>query len=162
MRGIGGVRGSGKGSGVVRGVVYGGVRGMARRNGGVVFFAKKGLEPELHGGQLISSPVASIVSLVSPKKVTDPTLWGKLFFGHALFHFQSKMHPVAIMPKMASWGTKRSVLSHGLQRKKFDQIGHAVLELSSIEKLLTGVFGCRAAQSRPLFQNNFSENFWVD
>ena len=33
---------------------------------------------ELHRGDLISSPVDSIVSLVSPKKVTDPTLWGKI------------------------------------------------------------------------------------
>ena len=31
------------------------------------------------------------------------------------------------------------------EKKKFDQIGHAVLELSLIEKLLTGVFGRRVA-----------------
>ena len=47
------------------------------------------------------------------------------------------------------------------EEKKFDQIGHAVLELSSIEKLLTGVVGgeysCRchgkrviSALSKPL------------
>ena len=45
-------------------------------------FTKKGLDPELHGGQLISSPgdSISIVTLVSPKKVTGPTLWGKIIF----------------------------------------------------------------------------------
>ena len=71
------------------------------------------------------------------------------------------MQSVAIMPNMALWGTKRSVLSPWLQRKKFDQIGHAVLELSSIEKLLTGVFGDLGVAG-PHFQNNFSEIFgWI-
>ena len=46
------------------------------------------------------------------------------------------------------------------RKKKFNQIRHAVLELSSIEKLLTGVFNW--ASPDPLFQNDFSEKFWVD
>ena len=53
-------------------------------------FAKIGPDLELRGGDLISSPVDGIVSLVSPKKVTDPSLWEKLFFGHALFTFSQK------------------------------------------------------------------------
>ena len=53
-------------------------------------FAKKGLDPELHGGQLISLPVASIVSLVSPKNVTDPTLWGKIIFRPRPFSLSAK------------------------------------------------------------------------
>ena len=36
-------------------------------------FAKIGPDLELRGGDLISSPVDGIVSLVSPKKVTDPS-----------------------------------------------------------------------------------------
>ena len=58
------------------------------------------------------------------------------------------MQPMAIMPNMALRATRRSVLTIEplITEKKFGQIGHAVLELSSIEKLLTGVFG----------------NFWVD
>ena len=39
------------------------------------------------------------------------------------------------------------------EKKKFYQIRHAVLELSLIEKLLTGVFWRK---------NNFSEIFWVN
>ena len=38
---------------------------------------------ELHRGDLISSPVDSIVSLVSPKKVTDPILKGKIIFSRS-------------------------------------------------------------------------------
>ena len=66
---------------------------------------------ELRGGDLISSPVDSIASLVSPKKVTDPTLWGKIIFRPRPFLLLAKMQPVTIMPNMALWGTKRSVLS---------------------------------------------------
>ena len=43
-------------------------------------FAKIGPDLELRGGDLISSPDDSIVSLVSLKRVTDPTLWGKIIF----------------------------------------------------------------------------------
>ena len=50
-------------------------------------FAKIGPNLELCRGDLISSPVDSIVSLVSPKKVTDPTLWGKIIFRPRPFHF---------------------------------------------------------------------------
>ena len=50
-------------------------------------FVKIGPDLELRGGDLISSPVDSIVSLVSPKKVTDPTLWGKIIFRPRPFHF---------------------------------------------------------------------------
>ena len=63
---------------------------ITRKEGLVVqgIFAKIGPDLELRGpGDLISSPVDSIVSLVSPKIVPDPTQWGKLFFGHALFQF---------------------------------------------------------------------------
>ena len=43
---------------------------------------------ELRGGDLISSPVDSIASLVSPKKSYGPNSVGKnFFFGHAFFHF---------------------------------------------------------------------------
>ena len=48
-------------------------------------FAKIGPDLELHGGDLISSPVDNIVSLVSPKKVTDPTLWGKIILSATPF-----------------------------------------------------------------------------
>ena len=67
------------------------------------------------------------------------------------------MQPMAIMPNMALWATKRSVLSPWLQKKKkFDQIGHAVFELSSIEKLLTGVLGRRPSPfSKIIFLNIF-------
>ena len=58
-------------------------------------FTKKGLDPELHGGQLISSPGDSIVSLVSPKKVTDPTLWGKFIF---------RPRPFSLLAKNATGG----------------------------------------------------------
>ena len=50
-------------------------------------FAKIGPDLELRGGDLISSPVDGIVSLVSPKKVTDPSLWGKTIFRPRPFHF---------------------------------------------------------------------------
>ena len=50
-------------------------------------FAKIGPDLELRWGDLISSPVDSIVSLVSPKKVTYPTLWGKIIFRPHPFHF---------------------------------------------------------------------------
>ena len=43
-----------------------------------------------------------------------------------------------------------------IQKKKFDQIGHAVVELSLIEKLLTGVFGRRWSPfSKIIFLNIF-------
>ena len=64
-------------------------------------FAKIGPDLELRGGDLISSPVDSIVSLVSPKKVADPTLWGKIIFRPRPFSLLAKIHPVAIMPNMA-------------------------------------------------------------
>ena len=45
------------------------------------------------------------------------------------------------------------------EKKKFDQIGHAVLELSSIEKLLTGVFRRRRSPfSKIIFLKNFG---WI-
>ena len=45
------------------------------------------------------------------------------------------------------------------EKKKFDQIGHAVLELSSIEKLLTGIFGRRQS---PFSKVNFIKIFgWI-
>ena len=46
---------------------------------------------ELHRRDLISSPVDSILSLVSPKKVTDPTLWVKFIFRPRPFHIKPKM-----------------------------------------------------------------------
>ena len=52
-------------------------------------------DPELHGGQLISSPGDSIVTLVSPKKVTDPTLWGKIIF---------RPRPFSLLAKNATGG----------------------------------------------------------
>ena len=50
-------------------------------------FAKIGPDLELRWGDLISSPVDSIVSLDSPKKVTDPTLWGEIIYRPRPFHF---------------------------------------------------------------------------
>ena len=45
------------------------------------------------------------------------------------------------------------------EKKKFDQIGHAVLVLSSIEKLLTGVIGRRRSPfSKIIFLNIFG---WI-
>ena len=45
------------------------------------------------------------------------------------------------MPKMGY--QKKRIEPLITEKKKFDQIGNAVLELSSIEKLLTGVVGRR-------------------
>ena len=42
------------------------------------------------------------------------------------------------------------------EKNFFDQIGHVVLELSSIEKLLTGVFGRRQS---PFFKITFLKIF---
>ena len=53
-------------------------------------FAKIGPDLELRWGDLISSPVDSIVSLVSPKKLRTQLCGEKLFFGHALFTFSQK------------------------------------------------------------------------
>ena len=50
---------------------------------------------ELHRGDLISSPVDSIVSLVSPKKVTDPILKGKIIF---------RPRPFSLLAKNATGG----------------------------------------------------------
>ena len=50
---------------------------------------------ELRRGDLISSPVDSIVSLVSPKKVTDPILRGKIIF---------RPHPFSLLAKNATGG----------------------------------------------------------
>ena len=58
-------------------------------------FAKIGPDLELRGGDLISSPVDSIVSLVSPKKVTDQTLWGKILF---------RPRPFSLLAKNATGG----------------------------------------------------------
>ena len=62
---------------------------LINRRGPIVqgIFAKIGPDLELRWWDLISSPVDSIVPLVSPKKVTDPTLWGKMIFRPRLFHF---------------------------------------------------------------------------
>ena len=61
-------------------------------------FAKIGPDLELRGGDLISSPVVDIivfVSLVSQKKVTDPTLWGKIIF---------RPRPFSLLAKNATGG----------------------------------------------------------
>ena len=61
-------------------------------------FAKIGPDLELRGGDLISSPVVDIialVSLVSQKKVTDPSLWGKIIF---------RPRPFSLLAKNATGG----------------------------------------------------------
>ena len=42
-------------------------------------FAKLWCDQELFEGWIISSPGVSKVSLLSPKKVPEPTPWGELF-----------------------------------------------------------------------------------
>ena len=49
-----------------------------------------GFDQELSKGWIISSPGASKVSLLSPKKVPEPTPWGEIIFGHALFLIWAK------------------------------------------------------------------------
>ena len=58
-------------------------------------FAKIGPDLELRWGHLISSPVDSIVSLVSPNKFPDPTLWGKILF---------RPRPFSLLAKNATGG----------------------------------------------------------
>ena len=48
-------------------------------------------DQELFKGNTISSPGGSIVCLVSLKKVTSSTLWGKIIFGHAHFLIWAKI-----------------------------------------------------------------------
>ena len=56
-------------------------------------FAKIGPDLELRGGDLISSPVDSIVSLVSPKKSYGPNSVGKNYFSATPFFTFSKNAP---------------------------------------------------------------------
>ena len=53
-------------------------------------FAKIGPDLELRWGDLISSPVDSIVSLVSPKKSYGPNSVGKNYFSAAPFSLLAK------------------------------------------------------------------------
>ena len=53
-------------------------------------FAKIGPDLELRGGDLISSPVDSIVSLVSPKKSYGPNSVGKNYFSATPFSLLAK------------------------------------------------------------------------
>ena len=53
-------------------------------------FAKIGPDLELRGGDLISSPVDSIVSLVSPKKSYGPNSVGKNYFTATPFSLLAK------------------------------------------------------------------------
>ena len=53
-------------------------------------FAKIGPDLELRGGDLISSPVDSIVSLVSPKKSYGPNSVGKTYFSATPFSLLAK------------------------------------------------------------------------
>ena len=60
------------------------------------------------------------------------------------------------MPKIALWGSKKAYSAPDYREKKFDQIGHAVLELLLIEKVLTGVSGrCRSPFSKIIFLKMF-------
>ena len=69
------------------------------------------------------------------------------------------MQPMAIMPNMALWVTKKAYEAPDYREKKFDQIGRAVLELSSIEKLLMDVFGRRLSPfSKVIFLKIFG---WI-
>ena len=56
-------------------------------------FAKIGPDLELRGGDLISSPVDSIVSLVSPKESYRPNSVGKNYFSATPFFTFSKNTP---------------------------------------------------------------------
>ena len=47
-------------------------------------------DQELFKGWIISSPGVSKVSLLSPKKVPEPTPWGEIIFGHARFLIWAK------------------------------------------------------------------------
>ena len=58
-------------------------------------FRQNRARPRTPWGDLISSPVDNIVSLVSPKKVTDPTLWGKIIF---------RPRPLSLLAKNATGG----------------------------------------------------------
>ena len=63
-----------------------------KHSGGIVqgIFAKIGPDLELRWGDLISSPVDSIVSLVSPKKSYRPNSVGKNYFSATSFSLLAK------------------------------------------------------------------------